>query len=170
MELHNLQFEFACPWWKSSVAEPEEKNFKGTFNCINSIPDESLRELKRKQVRAGILAGHKQIVKLSDILLSVPVLFAALTDPRRGPSLARAIARVLRQQEDSSWMEFQIDDSWRALDGSNGMDKLMCSLIKRDTATACHFAQQFGLGLACVEKEQSACVCSMLNLRQMMKG
>ena len=146
------------------MAEPEEKNFKGTFDCISLIPDESLREMKRKQVMAGILAGHKQIIKLSDILLSVPVLFAALSDPRRGPSLARAVVHVVRQ-EDSSWMEFQIDDSWRVLDESNGTDKLMHSLIKNDTANVCHFFRQFGLGLACVEEELKR--LSLFNVEQL---
>ena len=84
MELHSLWFEFVCPWWESSVEEPEVGNFKGTFDCINLIQDEDLREMKKKQVRAGIAMGHKQIIKLSDILLSVPVLFAALSDPKHG--------------------------------------------------------------------------------------
>jgi len=95
MELHSLWFEYVCPWWESSVHNPEEKNFRMTFECINTIANPELKDTKAKQVRAGILAGYNQIIKMSDILLSVPVLFAALTDPKRGPGLATALVKVV---------------------------------------------------------------------------
>ena len=101
------------------MEEPEVKNLKGTFDCINLIQDKDLRAMKRKQVRTGIAAGHKWIIKLSDIRPSAPVLFEALSDQKCGPSLARAVVHVVRQQADLTWMDFQFDDSWRGLDETN---------------------------------------------------
>ena len=55
--------------------------------------------MKTEQVKAGIEAGYNQIIKLSDILLSVPVLFAALADPMKGPRLGRALVKVMMQKD-----------------------------------------------------------------------
>ena len=95
MELHTLWFEYVCPWWESATAVPEVKHFKKTFECINAIDDADLKAMKTEQVKAGIKAGYNQIINISDILLSFPVLFAALTDPNKGPGLSRALVKVL---------------------------------------------------------------------------
>ena len=91
MELHSFWFEFVCPWWERTVQKPEDDKFRHTFRCINTIGDPGMRKMRTEQVNAGILAGYKQIIKLSEILLSVQVLFAALTDPKRGPALSREV-------------------------------------------------------------------------------
>ena len=109
MELHTLWFEFVCPWWESSLNNPEEVNFKETFSYISTIENEEVRNMKKKQVKNGIKAGYNQMVKLSEILLSVPVLFCALTDPKRGPALARALVFIVKKMDDLSWMEYQFD-------------------------------------------------------------
>jgi hypothetical protein len=77
MELHPLWFEFVCPWLENSVSDPSNGNFKETFDYINTIEDEAVKKMKREQVKTGILAEYKEIIKLSETLLSVPVLFAA---------------------------------------------------------------------------------------------
>ena len=59
-------------------------------------------------------------------------------------------------------MDFQIDNSWRVLDEDNGPDKQMHALVKDDAANVCHFLQQFGLGLACVEEELKFLFCSSM--------
>ena len=79
MELHVLWFGFVCPWWNGSINEPEVLHFKETFEAIDRLTDETKKVMKRKQVRNGIKAGYKQIVKQSEILLPVPVVFAAQT-------------------------------------------------------------------------------------------
>ena len=99
MELHTFWFEFVCKWWEGARLEPEKKHFKQTFECINTIANNELRVMKTEQVKAGIEAGYNQIIKLSDILLSVPVLFAALADPMKGPGLARALVKVMMQND-----------------------------------------------------------------------
>ena len=90
---------------------------------LQAIDDVNLADKKKDQVMAGIKAGHQEIIKLSDILLSVPILFAALTDAKRGPALARAILKIVEEMEDKSWMGFRFDGSWRRLDESNETDK-----------------------------------------------
>ena len=99
MELHTFWFEFVCKWWEGARLEPEKKHFKQTFECINTIANNELRVMKTEQVKAGIEAGYNHIIKLSDILLSVPVLFAALADPMKGPRLARALVKVMIQKD-----------------------------------------------------------------------
>ena len=137
MELHSLWFEFVCPWWQSSLVEPAAKNFKRTFAEIEKIQCNELQEKKRKQVMKGILAGHSQIVKLSDILLSVPVIFACLCEWSRGPSLARAMLHAVKQSSDLSWMEFEFDGQWRRLNRRNQKDKQMHALIENDAKDVC---------------------------------
>ena len=102
MELHTLWFEFVCPWWTNTMTSSETRNFRSTFAAINTISDESIQQMKKEQVVAGINAGYKQIVKLSEILLSVPVIFAAITDWKRGPALARAIVCIVKEKKDLS--------------------------------------------------------------------
>ena len=65
----------------NNEGEGAKMAFKNSFRCINTIGDHGMRKTNIEQLKAGILAaGYKQISKLSEILLSVPVLFAALTD------------------------------------------------------------------------------------------
>ena len=53
------------------------------------IDNMSMGEMKRHQVKARIIDGCKYIIKLLDILLSVPALFTALTGWNRGSTLSR---------------------------------------------------------------------------------
>ena len=153
MELHTLWFEYVCPWWESAIAEPHVKHFKKTFECINAIDDADLKVMKIEQVKTGIKAGYNQIIKLSDILLSVPVLFAALTDPNKGPGLARALVKVMMQKDDLTWMEYNFDRSWGMWTDNNDTDKQMLSLLQKDQENVWHYFQQFGMGISCVEPE-----------------
>ena len=157
MELHTLWFEFVCPWWNGSLKEPEALNFKETFEAIDRLNDETKKEMKRKQVRKGIKAGYNQIVKLSEILLSVPVIFAALTDWKKGPSLARAIVHIVKKiEEQATWMKYTIDDTWGPYNEGNSTDKQMFNLIVKNEKDLCHYFQQFGLGMECVKNNLKA--------------
>ena len=69
---------------------------------MNAIDDYSFKSMKTDQVKAGILAGHKHITKLSDILSSVPELFVALTDAKRVLRLAKELVHVMMQKNDLS--------------------------------------------------------------------
>ena len=150
MELHTLWFEYVCPWWESAMEEPEVTHFKKTFECINTIDDADLKIMKTEQVKAGIKAGYNKIIKLSDILLSVPVLFAALTDPKKGPGLARALVKIMMQKDDLTWMKYNFDRSWGMWKDDNETDKQMLALIQKDEENVWHYLQQFGLGISCV--------------------
>ena len=66
------------------MQEPDLKYFKKTFKHMNAIDDSSLKAMKTEKVKSGIVTGHKQTIKLSHNLLSVPSLFIELTDPKWG--------------------------------------------------------------------------------------
>ena len=108
--------------------------------------------MKRKQIKNGIKVGYKQIVKLSEILLSVLVVFAALTDWKNGPALAREIVHILKNMEEQgSWMEHNIDNTWGASNEANSTDRRMHALIAKNENDVCHYFKKFGLGMKCVE-------------------
>jgi len=111
-----------------------------------------MRTMKEQQVKIGIQNGFNENVKLSEFLLSVPILFAAFTDPRRGPSLARAVVSIVGDS-DNDWMEYQFDDTWGKYDANNDTDKSMMDLIIDDQANVCHYFRQFGFGSACMEMD-----------------
>eukprot|EP00957_Ditylum_brightwellii_P093091 7087460-Ditylum_brightwellii.AAC.1 len=110
LELHALWFEFIAPWWKSSTTNLK-KNFSKTFETVATIPDKDIRTMKNDQVVAGINASYNEIVKLSQFLLNIPVLFAAFTGPKYGPSLSRAVVNVVEESE-TNWMDYQFDNTW----------------------------------------------------------
>ena len=101
LELHTLWFEFIAPWWHSSKTNGWD-NFPFTFKAIDELEEESLKTKKTEQVTAGINAGFIEIVKLSNYLLSAPLLFAVFTDPKRGPSVARAFMKIMKDCNNSS--------------------------------------------------------------------
>ena len=73
-----------------------------------------------------IYTGYKQIIKMSEFILSTPVIFASLTDPKCGPSLAHAIVNIMTTtiSRDASNIEYNFkDDEWRKYTSDNDIDK-----------------------------------------------
>eukprot|EP00957_Ditylum_brightwellii_P097296 7410267-Ditylum_brightwellii.AAC.1 len=81
------------------------------YHTIASIPDEHIRTMKNDQAVAGINAGYKEIVKLSQFLLNAPILFATFIDPKYGPALSRAVVNIVEESE-TNWMDYQFDNTW----------------------------------------------------------
>ena len=108
--------------------------------------------MKEIQVMEGMEAGYNEIIKLSDIILSVPMLFAAFAHPKKGPSLARAIVEILSTTDkDTAWIEYILnDETWGRFKEDNDTDKATMDLIKDNVDDLCHYFQQFGLGCACI--------------------
>ena len=52
-----------------------------------------------------------------------------------------------------SWMEYQFDKTWGKYNNKNDADKLMFSKIENDKESLCHYLQQFGMGLKCIEQD-----------------
>ena len=50
--------------------------------------------MKTEKVKTGIASVTKQIINLSESILSVPVPFLALVDQKRRPGLARALVHI----------------------------------------------------------------------------
>jgi hypothetical protein len=82
------------PWWEQATSSPET-TLRNTFAALSDIPDESVRELKRQQIIGGIEAGHAELVKMSKLFLSAPLIFLVLADQKRGPPALRAILAIV---------------------------------------------------------------------------
>ena len=48
-------------------------------------------------------------------------------------------------------MEHNIDDTWGAYNEANSTDRRIQALIAKNDNDVCHYFQQFGLGMKCVE-------------------
>ena len=107
-----------------------EHGFPETFKAIESLrEDDEFKIIKKKQVKAGIEAGYKVIMNLSvSYLLSAPIIFACLTDPKRGPSLARSIVHILKQDtpDNPEGLQYSFDEEgWGVYNDTDKTDKLM---------------------------------------------
>ena len=80
------------------IKHAENLNLRSTFEAINTISDESIQQIKKEKVVARINAGYKKIFKLSEMILSMPVIFDALVYFKRGPTNARAIVSIVRKK------------------------------------------------------------------------
>mmetsp|Transcript_34380 Transcript_34380/g.75261 ORF Transcript_34380/g.75261 Transcript_34380/m.75261 type:complete len:117 (+) Transcript_34380:779-1129(+) len=94
MELHQLYFEFIFPFWERAKERPDEV-FSKTFACMASMEDEDDATTKMEQVYAGIDAACNELAKMTSLLLSVPMLFLAMSHPDRGTDFLRATLAVL---------------------------------------------------------------------------
>ena len=57
----------------------------------------NVRSAKIKKVKVGIEAGYKQIIKISEIVLSTLVLFTVIAYTTKGPSLTREIVSIVKK-------------------------------------------------------------------------
>jgi len=120
MELHNLLFDFIIPFWESARTNPEDR-FPKTYARIKKMEEKSRDKhddllndkamLKRDQIMFGIQAGYDEISKLYQRLLKAPMIFLAVMDPEKGPSIFRAILAIVSEAElDINRADKQYDD------------------------------------------------------------
>lgn len=155
-ELHQLVLGFSVPWWKKAREDPNAR-FPKTFRALDDIRDETKRQLKEKQVLAGIEAGYKQLVKMTDTLMSAPHIFLDITDPVRGPSLLRAILAVVTEagleldddgDENSCWGQY----FYESPDDRPDVEQSFYNLLSHDAETVAHYFQQFGFTQTCIQE------------------
>ena len=163
-EIHDFYFEYIAPWWELAINEPE-KRFPKTFALIATIEDEGDRELKRKQIIAGIAAGHDELVKMSSKLLSAPVVFLLLRDPVRGPSLLRAVLSVLALND------FPLGEGWGVHVYPPPLkrpaeEQVLVDLLMVDQSSVVHWFQQLGFNRPVVRSEMQALSKPPSNLSQ----
>ena len=68
------------------------------FRSERCLAGNAKRDKKIEQVKDGIWAGYKEIATASEQPFCFPMLFTALACGHRGPSLARAITKALREE------------------------------------------------------------------------
>ena len=111
-----------------------------------------MKTKKTEQVPAGINVGFVKIVKLSNHLLGAPLLFAVFTDPKRGPAVARAVLKIVKDCNNSSeWTSYQLNERWEEYNANNDTDKAMMDLLVNNKNDACYFFRKFGFNCPCIE-------------------
>jgi hypothetical protein len=110
LDFHTFNFEYMGPWWEQATCSPEA-TLRKTFAALSDIPDESVRELKRQQIIGGIEAGHVELVEMSKLFLSAPLIFLVLVDQKRGPPALAILGIVAANCVDigGGWGKFHYD-------------------------------------------------------------
>ena len=137
-----VSVSFSCPQKicghdnKSSVTD------KGLALLQATTP--SAIEQRRVKLLAGIEAAHAELVKMSALLLSPPLIFLVFCDPVRGPPLLRATLAVMRNEG------FDLGKGWGDAmeEGTREMpanELVFFKLLSQDGESVTHFMQQLGL-------------------------
>ena len=146
--MHSLLLEFIVPWWENARLNPE-KVFPKSFKCLDEIPIKN-REIKKKQIEAGIKAGHDEILKMHHMLLSPPLIFLLLLSRQRGPLLMRSILTIVSvmgiELSDDGWGKHKYDDLLEK-------EKEWYDLLILDKEILTHFYKQIGFDRETIEKD-----------------
>ena len=152
LEMHTLWFEFIMPWWEEAKQNPALR-FPKTFEYLNSEVKVADRELKRMQLLAGINAGHAELLKMSDLLMSAPLVFLVLTDPVRGPSLLRAILAIVTESGldlgGEDWGDYEFDE----VDDRPASERHWYILLDEDKSSVTHWFQEIGFMKPCIQAD-----------------
>ena len=147
MEVHEFLFRFELPFWKKALAN-SETSFPKTFESLDDIPDVIQRELKRKQVVAGIRAAYDELVKMSKFYFSPQNIFLILLLGKEGSCFCRALARLLTETicEDSD-VSF-LKEGWTLPETQTELENDFLRLLNVDAEKVVHWMRQHGLAKA----------------------
>jgi hypothetical protein len=154
-ELHHLLFDYILPWWEGASENPASR-FPRTSALIQKLLDnpgtKDLGETKLDQLKEGISAGKKEIMKVYSTLMTAPMIFTALSDPLRGPSILRAVIEIIRESETE--LADVDDDEWAEMNSEeDSLDLVFYNILEPQAEDVMHWFQQIGLGKAVVRKE-----------------
>ena len=121
-----MYFKFELPYWNVACADPASKLTKTMVYIERHFEGDEL-ELRRTQIRRGLEAGRKELVKMTTKnLLRCPLIFLLLCNRSEGPAFLRAVLYVLTTAEfpDDVTMIHDIDsDKWGSF--RYGLDGLL---------------------------------------------
>ena len=99
MEVHDLYFKFELPYWNAACSDPASKLVKTMAYIEKHFQGEEL-VLRRTQIRRGLEAGRKELVKMTaKNLLCCPLIYLLLCNRTEGPAFLRAALYVLSNAE-----------------------------------------------------------------------
>jgi hypothetical protein len=150
LDFHTFNFEYMGPWWEQATCSPEA-TLRKTFAALSDIPDESVRELKRQQIIGGIEAGHVELVEMSKLFLSAPLIFLVLVDQKRGPPALAILGIVAANCVDigGGWGKFHYDPP----EDRPEIEHKFYDLLVQNGEPVAHFIRQLGLMRHCVRDE-----------------
>ena len=94
-EVHMFWFRIISPWWESALNKSNPK-FSSLYDYLNTNFTGEMKELKENQIEAGIAAGYNELMKMSKLLFTPPVIFLILVDPRKRCSFCRTLLSFIR--------------------------------------------------------------------------
>jgi hypothetical protein len=149
LEMHALWFEFIMPWWEEAKRNPR-MHFPKTFEYLNLKVKVGNRDLKRKQLLAGINAGHAKVLKMSHLLMYAPLVFLVLTDPIRGSLLLWAILAIVTDNglniEGGDWGNYKHEVEERPTS-----EQHWYNLLYEDEESVTHWFQEIGFMRPCIQ-------------------
>ena len=139
------------PWWEEAKHNPRLR-FPKTFEYLDSDVKVGNRDLKRKQLLAGVNAGRAELLKMSNLLMSAPLVFLVLTDPVRGPLLLRAILAIVTENglniEDANWGDYKHEVEERPI-----LEQHWYTLLYEDQELVTHWFQEIGFMMPCIQAD-----------------
>jgi hypothetical protein len=145
LEHHGLYLDFVFPWWKEACDKTKD-HFPNTLATLASIPAVADRDKLTLQIRSGLLAGKKEVAKMSHLLFSAPLAMILVVHPLHGPPFVRALIAAL------------LTEGVLSLDGpgprgESPFDTLHATMVGRKTSDYTHYWKQHGFGHAEVVKD-----------------
>lgn len=154
LELVALYVGYVLPYWEDAKNNPSTK-FPDTYTYLDTITDPQLKQMKREQIESGILAGHAEIAKMTDQLLTAPWLLTLVTHPVHGPDVARAFYTVARDNGVAFFEDKSLIDWSFYRDGEVPTSKYEVFLAKAEQKKeeTIHYMQQIGFMTVSVRDE-----------------
>jgi len=140
-ELHILLLNYSAPFWQGALADPASR-FKRAWKLLDTL-SATQRELYENKIQKGIQLAHTQFIKMSNRLMTAPLIFNILSDPVRGPGFCRALRFVLDDilpDLGGGWGEYRYVSTTRP-----APECKLVNLLVLDKANVGHFFQQLGM-------------------------
>eukprot|EP00986_Skeletonema_menzelii_P016679 scaffold15440_cov101-Skeletonema_menzelii.AAC.1 len=165
-----LLLNFMVPFWRSAKENPE-KYFPRTWELIEQLEDETLKELKKEQLDVALECAMEKVSKNTEQFFKAPLVFLLLPHPIEGPRIMRMIVRILSESPDfdlngdyyehpSDNVEVERADGWGTWNHSAGTwpaeEKVWYDILTTDKEAVddlVHFWQQLGLARNCIRAE-----------------
>jgi len=164
LEIQPFFRNFVQPWWNKAKIDPKG-TFPKTFKYIEDHVPADKKELKRKQVVAGINAGYNEMLKMHEQSNSCPIVFLLLVDPSCAPNLLRAMLIVIQAHEHDrifptveGWPNldlYSVDNDDDSINVEQSPESVWIEILntEQQRILLCHYFHQFGFHIDCIKAD-----------------
>jgi hypothetical protein len=136
LEHHGLYLDYVFPWWKAACETPE-KYFPNTLKSVKTMASEKGKDRMMLQINCGLLAGKKEVAKMSHLLFSAPLALMLIVHPTHGPAFTRALLRGLAG-------EGIVNLAGCNLSANDELDALCVKMVQPKIVDHVHYWKQHG--------------------------